>query len=224
MAAHSFAEKAGAKLPEWFLRGVGGMAERHYNEGVAKFFGKQHLAKGGVKDLDSWLSKFRIAPDLERRQLDYNIYQAGLVIRFCMNGGDNKATDALMAVTKAFDKDGRSVGRAVANLEGRQPPHPHRRRWRPAIGRSDWGDFYRGLPVGTVETAMARRKRASGDAPRLRDHGRVGRPKETLRPGLKERPRRWTLARSTQATSEDSRRRRPSRPNTPMIHPKGTDR
>ena len=117
VAAHSFAEKAGAKLPEWFLRGVGGMAERHYNKGVASFFGKQHLAKGGVKDLDSWLSKFRIAPDLERRQLDYNIYQAGLVIRFCMNGGDTKATDALMAVTKAFDKDGRSVDRAIANLK-----------------------------------------------------------------------------------------------------------
>ena len=117
--AHSFAERAGTKLPEWFLRGIGEMAARNNNdvENVRLWFHQQHLKRGGVKDLDSWLSKFRIAPDLERRQLDYNIYQAGLVIRFCMNGGDTKATDALMAVTKAFDKDGRSVDRAIANLK-----------------------------------------------------------------------------------------------------------
>lgn len=115
--ANSFFAEVGAGLPEWFARGVGSLAERHFSPGVAQHFGKQHLAKGGVKDLESWLSSFAINPQMSPREIDYNVYQAGLVLAFCMRGGDEEATKALMAVTEALQKNARAVEKALARLE-----------------------------------------------------------------------------------------------------------
>ena len=46
-----------------------------------------------------------------------HMFQAGLVIAFCLKGGDKEATDALMGVTKAVQKGGK-VTPSVRNLEG----------------------------------------------------------------------------------------------------------
>lgn len=114
---HALTSESKAELPLWFQRGVGGMLERHSNEEHAKFFGKQHLAKGGVKDLADWFSGFTISGDLETTQIDFNIYQAGLLLMFCLYGGDAEATATMQEVTAAFGKDGRALERAVQKLE-----------------------------------------------------------------------------------------------------------
>jgi hypothetical protein len=114
---HALTSESKAELPLWFTRGVGGLMERHSNDEHAKFFGKQHLAKGGVKDLANWFSSFTISGDLEVQQIDYNIYQAGLLVSFCLYGGDKEATEAMQAVTASFEKDGRTIERAVQKLE-----------------------------------------------------------------------------------------------------------
>lgn len=115
--ANSFFVEVGAALPEWFARGVGSLAERHFSPGVAQHFGKQHLAKGGVKDLGSWLTSFSIGPEMSPRDIDYNVYQAGLVLAFCMRGGDEEATKALMALTEALQQNARAVEKALIRLE-----------------------------------------------------------------------------------------------------------
>lgn len=103
----------GAEVPLWFMRGVAGYAERHYNPGVASFFGKQHLQKGGVQNLSSWFERFEISGNLEPRMLDFNIYQAGLALDFAMNGNDADATQAMTAVTEAASSGGESAGREL---------------------------------------------------------------------------------------------------------------
>lgn len=108
----------GADLPLWFQRGVAGYAERHFNPGVASFFGKQHLQKGGVQNLENWFDRFEISGNLESRMLDFNVYQAGLVLDFAMNGNDDDATEAMLAVSEAAtEQDGRGLERAVQKLQ-----------------------------------------------------------------------------------------------------------
>ncbi|MBK8980552.1 MAG: hypothetical protein IPM29_32010 [Planctomycetes bacterium] len=106
------------EAPLWFLRGVGGYAERHYLPGVAKWFGTQHLEKGGVKDVKGWFERFEISGNLTAQQLDYNIYQAGLVIDFALSGKNAKVTEAMLKVTEAFTKgDSRGAARAFQDLQ-----------------------------------------------------------------------------------------------------------
>ena len=114
---HSRAEESGAQdLPAWFERGVAAIPERFYLAEIAKHFGKLHIAKGGVQELAKWFSEFTISGDIENSKLDFNVYQAGLVLVFCRDGGDAKATDALKEVTQAFEK-GKNVEKAIQNLE-----------------------------------------------------------------------------------------------------------
>jgi hypothetical protein len=114
---HSLADEAGAQdLPVWFERGVAAIPERFYLPEIARHFGKQHVAKGGVQELAKWFSEFAISGDVENAKLDYNVYQAGLVLVFCRDGGDAQATDALKQVTQAFEK-GKNVEKAIQNLE-----------------------------------------------------------------------------------------------------------
>jgi hypothetical protein len=115
--ADAIAADLEAELPEWFVRGVAGLCERHYVDGVASFFGKQHLEKGGVKDLDEWFDRFEISGNLENRMLDFNVYQAGLVLAFAMYGGDEDALEAIRAVTDAATKDGKALTKAVTALQ-----------------------------------------------------------------------------------------------------------
>ena len=106
------------EVPLWFLRGVGGLAERFFGVGQAQHFGRQHLEKGGVNSLQSWFNSFAISPDLEPRMLDYNVFQAGLMFSFAMDGGDGDATKALGQVTEAArEGDGKRLVKAIEHLE-----------------------------------------------------------------------------------------------------------
>jgi hypothetical protein len=109
-------KSVGEELPLWFTRGVGGYAERHYTPGVASFFGKQHLQKGGVQALESWFERFEISGNIETRMLDFNIYQGGLVLDFAMSGTDDGTTKAMQEVTKAAF-EGKGLAKAVMQLQ-----------------------------------------------------------------------------------------------------------
>ena len=111
-------EDTDATAPLWFERGVAGYAERLFNPGVASHFGKAHLQKGGVSDLAGWFANFEISGDLGQSELDFNMYQAGLVLEYAMQGGDAAAKSALDAVRKAVaDGDGRALTKAITALQ-----------------------------------------------------------------------------------------------------------
>ncbi len=115
--AQAMSAMAEAELPLWLRCGIGSWAERHYNPGIAKWFGNQHLGKGGVKELKTWFADFAISGELSSQKLEYNIYQAGLVVTFSMRGGDQDSVRAAQAFTASFDKGGRTVERAAQGME-----------------------------------------------------------------------------------------------------------
>lgn len=104
------------KAPAWFSRGVASHASRFLNESQAKYFAKQHKAQGGVSDLRDWFDDFKISIDISHEAVQANIFQAGLLVTFCLKGGDKKATDALLAVTQAC-KGGGKVIPAIERLQ-----------------------------------------------------------------------------------------------------------
>ncbi len=107
----------GAQVPYWLVCGVASLAERHYTPEVSRFFGQQHLAKGGVKGLKDWFADFEISADVPTTELDYNVYQAGLLLAFCMNGGDKEATNAVQEFTASLDADKKAIEKAAQKLE-----------------------------------------------------------------------------------------------------------
>lgn len=118
--ADSYFGKDSINVPSWFHRAFGGYSSRLFSNQVASFFGKQHADKGGSpKDLAKWCADFQISGDNPARGAgsnDYQVYQAGLLIKFCMQGGDKASTDALVAVTEAISS-GKGVSKAVKKLQ-----------------------------------------------------------------------------------------------------------
>ncbi len=94
----------GADLPLWFVHAFGSYASRFENDHDAGWFGKQHVQKGGVRNLKGFFSSFAINMEMESKDIDYNIFQAGLMIAFAAKGGDAKVTEALQAVTAALSE------------------------------------------------------------------------------------------------------------------------
>ncbi len=109
--ANAVAQDTGADLPLWFLHGVGSYTSRFENDSDAGWFGKQHLAKGGVGDLRAWFEGFALSGELDSKAVAYNLYQAGLVLAYATRGGDSNATAAMLAVTDALS--GKGGGRAA---------------------------------------------------------------------------------------------------------------
>jgi hypothetical protein len=100
--AGAICAEAGADLPHWLMQGFGSLASRFSNRSVAAFFGKQHVTKGGVKDLKAWFNSFDVNGEMEPATIDYNIYQAGLLLAFVKDSKDAKVTEAMLEVTKAL--------------------------------------------------------------------------------------------------------------------------
>jgi hypothetical protein len=109
---------ARAEVPLWFLHAAAGYASRFENLKDASWFGEQHQQKGGVKELKGWFNSFAINGEMESKQIDYNIYQAGLLISFAATGGDDKATKALQEVTAAFaDGKSQAIDKSIDKLK-----------------------------------------------------------------------------------------------------------
>ena len=55
---------------------------------------------------------------METTQIDYNIYQAGLLLQFAMQGGDGAVTDQLQAVSTALrEGSSKDIGKAISGLQ-----------------------------------------------------------------------------------------------------------
>lgn len=116
---NSIAEEAGADLPLWFVHGVGSMTSRFENNSDAGWFGKQHVAKGGVSSVKSFFKTFSLNGDMESSKIAFNLFQAGLLLSFATQGGNNEVTDAMVAVTEALSGKGKgSASKAITRLEG----------------------------------------------------------------------------------------------------------
>ena len=117
--AANVALDAGAELPQWLLQGFGAYTSRFQNDSDAGWFGKQHLQKGGVRNLKNFFPAYTISGDMEPKDIDFNIFQAGLCVAFAAHGGDEKVTAAMQAVTNALASPSKgAVGKAVTAFEG----------------------------------------------------------------------------------------------------------
>lgn len=116
--AHGVAEDGGHDMPLWLMHGIGAYTSRLDNDQDAAWFGKQHVQKGGVRNLKSFFSGFAINGEMESKDIDYNIFQAGLLLAYCLHGGDAKATEALKGVTEVLSGAAKgSLDKAVTKLQ-----------------------------------------------------------------------------------------------------------
>jgi hypothetical protein len=116
--AHGVAEDGGHDLPPWLLQGIGAYTSRLDNDHDASWFGDQHVKKGGVRNLKSFFAGFAISGEMESKEIDYNIFQAGLLVAYCLHGGDAKATEAMKAVTDVLSGTAKgSLDKAVTKLQ-----------------------------------------------------------------------------------------------------------
>lgn len=117
--ANAIAEEAGLDLPLWLLHGFGAYTSRFATDHDAAHFAKLHLEKGGVRGLKSFFSGFAISGDMEGKDIDYNIFQAGLLVKFAQTGSEPKVTEAFQAVVDLLT--GKSKGgldKPMAKLQG----------------------------------------------------------------------------------------------------------
>ncbi len=116
--AQAVSAAAGADLPLWLLHGFGSYCSRFENESDGGYFGKLHVKKGGVSDLAPFFASFAISGDMESLKIDFNVYQAGLMVEFGAHGGDATATAAMQAISSALgDGKGSKVDAAVKSFE-----------------------------------------------------------------------------------------------------------
>lgn len=116
---NAIAEEAGADLPLWFVHGVGTYTSRFENASDAGWFGKQHVSKGGVTSIKSFFKTFALSADVEQSQVDHNLYQAGLLLSYATQGGNNEVTDAMVELTNTLSGKGKgSASKAITKLEG----------------------------------------------------------------------------------------------------------
>ena len=116
--AHGVSVDLGIDLPLWFLHGLGSYTSRFENDQDAGWFGKQHVQKGGVRNLKGFFAGFAISGEMEPTAIAYNLFQAGLMLSFAAHGGDAKATAALQEVTAALSgKKKGSPDKAIAKLQ-----------------------------------------------------------------------------------------------------------
>jgi len=114
---NALAETSGSDLPLWFVHGVGSLASRFEKDSDAGWFGKQHVAKGGVHNLKSFFKGYDLNGNQSATDVAYNIFQAGLVLSYAMKGGNQEATNALLEVTNALSGKGGNASKAVSDLE-----------------------------------------------------------------------------------------------------------
>jgi len=112
----SFLPAEGDDVAAWFLRGVAAYASQHLGPGDSKWYAQQQQKKGGLSNLQEWFGDFKVSIDVSADAVDGNIFQAGLLIAFCLKGGDKQATDALLKVRRACTEGGKA-GPAVEGLQ-----------------------------------------------------------------------------------------------------------
>jgi hypothetical protein len=116
--AAGIAAEAGAELPAWLLNGIGAYTSRFQTDSDAGWFGKQHMQKGGVSTLRTFFPSFAISGDMEPKDIDFNVFQAGLCVAFAVHGGDEKVTQAMQGVAAVLQNPVKgALAKAVKQLE-----------------------------------------------------------------------------------------------------------
>lgn len=114
---HGLCADAGAEVPLWFLTAFGGYASRFANDSDAGWFGVQHQKKGGVKNLKGFFAGFAINGEMESTMIDYNIYQAGLLISYLSRGRDDKLIEAMKNVTDMLaSRKAKGIDKVITKL------------------------------------------------------------------------------------------------------------
>jgi hypothetical protein len=115
---NAIAEEGGADLPLWFVHGVGSYTSRFENDSDAGWFGKQHVVKGGVSNVKSFISGFTLDGGMESTKIAFNLFQAGLLLSYATHGGNREVTDAMVSVTDALSGKGKlGAAKAITKLE-----------------------------------------------------------------------------------------------------------
>lgn len=115
---NAVAEEAGADLPLWLVQGIGTFTSRFGNDSDAGWFGKAHMTKGGLSNIKSFLKGYVLNADLEQTKVDFNLYQAGLMISFATRGGNQEVTDAMLTLTDTLSGKAKgNASKAIAKLE-----------------------------------------------------------------------------------------------------------
>jgi hypothetical protein len=115
--AHGATKDSGTQLPLWLLHGLASVTSRFDNDSEAGWFGKQHISKGGVRNLKGFFAAFAINGEMESKEIDYNIFQAGLMVSYATAGGDEKVSEAYKAAVAALTTQGKGGDKAIAKLE-----------------------------------------------------------------------------------------------------------
>ena len=104
----------------WLFTGFGSYVERWSNSRSASHFGKQYLQKGGIRGLKSFPSSFKISADMSAADLEWNVYQAGIIISFLAKAPDAKTKKAWDKVRSAIQSR-KGIAKAVKGFEKRLP-------------------------------------------------------------------------------------------------------
>jgi hypothetical protein len=116
--AQALCTEVDTELPNWLLQGIGAYGSRFGSPATAAWFAQRLAKAGGVKDLGSWLGSFAINGSMEFDEIDAAMTQAGLVVAFCVAGGDAEATRAMQGLTEAFrTQKASSIGQACKALQ-----------------------------------------------------------------------------------------------------------
>lgn len=117
--AHAVCVSCGeAEIPQWLLHGLAALGSRFESPGTGAWFCQSMAKAGGFQALDAWFKGYQISGNMEPDAISKNLTQAGLLVDFCMQGGDEKATAALQALTEAFrSAKAASVAKAATGLQ-----------------------------------------------------------------------------------------------------------
>lgn len=107
---------AGLEPTHWLLTGLGSYVERWYDPDGVQHFGKQYLAKGGVRGMRSFSKRFRIGADQTPADMEWNIYQAGIIVSFLAKGGNKSTRKAWDKVREAI-QEGKGFSKALKAFE-----------------------------------------------------------------------------------------------------------
>lgn len=118
--ANNLAEANDETLPLWLLNGLGGYTSRLQNAIDTSHFAKQHLDKGGLRPLKGFFSGFAINGEMDPKDIDANIFQAGLLLHYTEKGNDADVAAAFKELTTLLINGGGkkgALGKVVAKYE-----------------------------------------------------------------------------------------------------------
>jgi len=117
---NNLAQANGETLPLWLLNGFAGYTSRLQIPADSSHFAKQHLTKGGLRNLKGFFSGFAINGEMDPKDIDANIFQAGLLLHYTDKGFDEEVGAAFKELTALLTSGGGkkgALGKAVAKYE-----------------------------------------------------------------------------------------------------------